>query len=69
MQELDALEAELRGAYNAGGADAFCVYLLGLVLLDKWVLGGNGCGGPLLARGLCSIECSNQGLYAHLGCL
>lgn len=34
-QELDSIEAELQGAVAAGSADPFCLYLLGVVLLDK----------------------------------
>lgn len=34
-QELDTIEAELQASVDAGSADAFCTYLLGVVLLDK----------------------------------
>jgi hypothetical protein len=35
LQELDSLEAELSGCVASGEGDAFCAYLLGVVLLDK----------------------------------
>jgi hypothetical protein len=34
-RELDALEASLQEAYHDGTADAFCLYLYGLVLADR----------------------------------
>jgi hypothetical protein len=35
LQELDSLEAELSACVASGEGDAFCAYLLGVVLLDK----------------------------------
>ncbi len=33
--DLDALEHELEAAHRAGHADAFCLYLYGLILSDR----------------------------------
>lgn len=35
MQELPGIEQELQAALAEGRADAFCAFLLGLVLLDR----------------------------------
>ena len=37
-KDTDAVEAELSGARQQGTADAFALYLYGLVLIDKSVL-------------------------------
>ena len=43
--ELEGLERELQAVVGAGQADAFLLYLLGMVLLDRWVGGWVGMGG------------------------
>lgn len=35
-KELDALETQLEAAQRAGSADAFCSYLYGLLLIDRY---------------------------------
>lgn len=35
-QELDALESQLEALHSAGSADAFCSYLYGLLLIDRY---------------------------------
>ena len=37
-KDIDAVEAELSGARQQGSADAFALYLYGLVLVDKYVI-------------------------------
>ena len=44
-KDLSALEHELGAAHRAGSADAFCLYLYGLILSDRRVVDIAACAG------------------------
>ena len=55
-KELDALETQLEPLQRAGSADAFCSYLYGIILIDRYALQSGtlidvpGCGSLLYKR-------------------